>query len=183
MGYERDFGVGADLFLSSPGVIGFFVLFFIRVFRHLSCVFCCLFYGGDCDRVSASAWWGLWLNLLVVGKDHRVKAQVATYVASGYTFINMPLTALLYIGRSCDLIEAGNLQFIPTCGRPPEFSEDLHETLVALSQTVYLANYLYLMCGGPEPHATVGLEREFRQELPVGGLISVHLDIQLIPGT
>ena len=117
---------------------------------------------------------------LFSGKDHRVKAQVATYVASGYAFINMPLTALLYIRKSYDFIKAGNLRFIPTCGRPPKFSEDLHETLAALSQTVYLANYLFLMCGGPEPHAIAGLEREFRQELPVCAFTSVPLGIQLI---
>ena len=117
---------------------------------------------------------------LFSGKNYKTKVQCAAYAAGGYTLMRMPLTALRYIRKSCDFIEAGGLRFIPTCGRAAEFSEDLHETLVALSQTVYMANYLFLMCGGPEPHATAGLEREFRQELPVGGLTPIPLDIQLI---
>jgi len=116
---------------------------------------------------------------LFSGKDHRVKAQVATYVASGYAFINMPLTALLYIGKSCDFIKAGNLQFVPTCGRPPELSEDLHETLVFLSQTVYMANYLFLMCGGPEPTRLRGLRGNSGKSYQ-SVVTSVLLDIQLI---
>ena len=117
---------------------------------------------------------------LFSSKDYRVKVQAAAYAAGGYTFIRMPHMALLYIRKSCDFIRAGNLQFVPTSGRQPEFSEDLHETLVALSQTVYWANYLFLMCSGPEPHATAGLEREFRQELPVSGPTFVLLHFRLI---
>jgi hypothetical protein len=111
---------------------------------------------------------------LFKGNDYRLKVQAAVLVASGYIYMRMPQMALLYIQKSCDFIKAGNLQFVPTCGRPPEFSEDLHETLVALSQTIYWANYLFLMCGGPEPHATAELEKEFRRELPVGEITSIH---------
>ena len=102
--------------------------------------------------------------------DYKTKAQASVLVAAGHILIRMPLTALLYIRKSCDFIKAGNLQFVPTYGRPPEFSEDLHETLATLSQTVYWANYVFLMCSGPEPHATAELEKDFRQELPVGSL-------------
>ena len=115
--------------------------------------------------------------------DYKTKVQASVLVAAGNVLIHLPQTALLYIRKSCDFIKAGNLQFVPTYGRPPEFSEDLHETLVALSQTVYWANFLFLMCGGPEPHATAELEKEFRQELPVGSLVfalSALSDIQLI---
>ena len=115
--------------------------------------------------------------------DYKTKVQASVLVAAGNVLINLPQTALLYIRKSCDFIKEGNLQFVPTYGRPPEFSEDLHETLVALSQTVYWANYLFLMCGGPEPHATAELEKEFRQELPVGSLTSVLPHIQLISTT
>ncbi|KAF9642098.1 hypothetical protein BDM02DRAFT_3193922 [Thelephora ganbajun] len=100
------------------------------------------------------------------GDDYRASLQAAVFVASSHAYMCMPQTALLYIQKSCDFIKAGDLQFVPTCGRPPEFSEDLHETLAALSQTIYWANYFFLMRGGPEPRATAKLEMEFRRELP-----------------
>ena len=103
-------------------------------------------------------------------KDYKANIQAALLVASSYIFVRMTQSALLYIQKSYDFIKMGKLQFIPTYGRPPEFSEDLHEILVALSQTIYWANYLFLACGGPEPRATTELEKEFRQELPVGGV-------------
>ena len=110
--------------------------------------------------------------------DYRTKVQASVLVAAGHILICMPQTALLYIRKSCDFIKAGNLRFVPTYGRPPELLEDLHETLAVLSQTIYWANYLFLMCGGPEPHATVDLEKAFRRDLPVGGpssaLLRVH---------
>ena len=102
------------------------------------------------------------------GSDCRICVQAALLVASSHVYMCLPQMALLYIQKTCDFIKAGGLQFVPTCGRPPEFSEELHETLAALSQTIYWANYLFLMCGGPEPRATAKLEREFRQELRVG---------------
>ena len=113
-------------------------------------------------------------------KDYRASVQAALVVAAGYIFVHMTQSALLYIQKSHDFIKAGNVQFVPTYGRPPEFSEDLHETLVALSQTIYWTNYLFLTCGGPEPSATAGLEKEFRQELPVGGVASILLFVKLI---
>ena len=112
--------------------------------------------------------------------DYKTKAQASVLVAAGHILIRMPQTALLYVQKSCEFIKAGNLRFIPTYGRPPEFSEDLHEILATLSQTVYWANYVFLMCSGPEPHATAELEKEFRQELPVGSLTSTLSHIQLI---
>jgi len=94
--------------------------------------------------------------------------------------INLPQTSLLYIGKCCDFIQAGNLRFVPTCGRPPESSEDPHETLVAPSQTVYMATYMFLVGKGPEPRATVGFEKEFRQELPVCDPTSAPFRVRLI---
>jgi len=117
---------------------------------------------------------------LLKGKEYRTTVQSLTVSLSSYVLMHVPRTALLYIQKSCDVIEAGNLRFVPTYGRPPEFSEDLHETLVALSQTIYWANYLFLTHGGPEPHATANLEREFREELPVGETSSIFLYIGLI---
>ena len=117
---------------------------------------------------------------LLKGTDYRTTLQSLTMTTSSYLLIHMTQTGQLYVQKSCDLIEAGNLRFLPTSGRPPEFSEELHETLVGLSQTIYWANYLYLMRGGPEPRATAKLEREFRYELPVGGVPSILLYIELI---
>ena len=114
------------------------------------------------------------------GSARRFIDQAALVVAAGYISVHMTQSALLYIQKSYDFIKVGNVQFVPTYGRPPEFSEGLHETLVALSQTIYWANYLFLACGGPEPRATAGLEKEFREELPVGGIASILLLIKLI---
>jgi hypothetical protein len=114
------------------------------------------------------------------GKDYMLKVHAATFIVPGYIVICLIQVALLYIQKGCDSIKAGNLQFIPTCGRPPEFSEDLHENLVALSQIIYWTNYLFLMRGGPEPRATAELEKEFRQELPVRDIASILSYIELI---
>lgn len=111
--------------------------------------------------------------------DYSTRVQASLLVVSSHIYMCMPQMALLYIQKTCEFIKEGDLQFVPTCGRPPEFSEELHETLAALSQTIYWANYLFLMCGGPEPHATAKLEKEFRQELPVSEFSSA-LYIELI---
>jgi hypothetical protein len=117
------------------------------------------------------AFWEATVDLFK-GKDYRASAHLASGLAAGYVYLRKPQAALLYVQKCCGFVQAGNLQFVPTYGRPPEFSEDLHEILVALSQTIYWANYLFLMCGGPEPHATAELEEEFRRELPVGDISS-----------
>jgi hypothetical protein len=104
--------------------------------------------------------------------NHRVCLHAAVLVVSSHVYMCLPRMALLYVQKCCDFIKAGDLRFVPICGRPPKFSEDLHETLAALSQTIYWANYLFLMCGGPEPSATASLEKQFRQELPVSNVIS-----------
>ena len=109
------------------------------------------------------------------GKDYVLKAQAAVVVAAGFILISMTHLAIFYIQKGCGFIKAGNLQFVPTFGRPPEFSEDLHETSITLSQTIYWANYLFLMRGGPEPRAIAMLEREFRQVLPVCDIIPTPL--------
>ena len=114
------------------------------------------------------------------GSDYKASAQCATAVAASAIYLRMPQTALLYIQKCCRFIEAGHLEFIPTYGRPPGFSEDLHETLVTLSQVIYWANYLFLMRGGPEPRATAKLEGDFRQELSVGDSAPTPFRVELI---
>ena len=117
-------------------------------------------------RRAQTAWESL--AELFKGNDYRTKVQAAALVVSSHIYMCMPEMALLYIQKSCDFIKAGNVQFVPTCGRPPEFSEDLHDTLASLSQVLYWANYMFLMRGGPEPRTTANLEKEFREELLVG---------------
>ena len=112
--------------------------------------------------------------------DHGTRVQAAILVVSSHVYMCMPQMAQLYIQKICDIIKAGELQFVPPCGRPPEFSEELHENLGALSQAIYWANYLFLMCGGPEPRTTAKLEKEFRRELQVGGSPSASLYIKFI---
>ena len=116
---------------------------------------------------------------LFKSENYVVTVQVVTKVAAAYILIRMVHTSNFYIHKCCEVIKVGKLSFIPTCGRLPELSEDLHETLVALSQTIYWSNYLFLMCGGPEPHATAQLEKEFRQELPVSTFATVLSRIRL----
>jgi len=117
---------------------------------------------------------------IVKGNDEKLKVQTTLIVATTYIYVRLVQSAVLYIQKTCDFINEGKMQFVPTYGRPPEFSEGLHETLIALSQTIYWANYLFLMCGGPEPHATSRLEKEFRQELPVSNVTSTLMYAKLI---
>ena len=101
------------------------------------------------------------------GPDVELEAQAALWAAAGS--IIMPVTHLdpLYIKKSCEAINTAGLQFIPTYGRPPEFSEDLHEKLSLLSQAIYFENYLFLTYDGAEPTMTARLEKEFRHHLQV----------------
>jgi hypothetical protein len=117
---------------------------------------------------------------LFKGKDYRACTHFATSLLGSFIYLCKPQLALLYIQKCCEFVQAGNLRFVPTYGRPPEFSDELHEILVALSQLIYWANYLFLMCGGPEPRATATFEKEFRQELPVGDIASLLSYTELI---
>jgi hypothetical protein len=117
---------------------------------------------------------------LFKGNDYRASAHFATAVIGSCIHFRMPQLALLYTKKCCEFVQAGNLQFVLTYGRPPEFSEDLHEILAALTQVIYWANYLFLMCGGPEPRTTAKLEKEFQHELPVGNIASLLSYTELI---
>jgi hypothetical protein len=120
------------------------------------------------------------LDDLLKGNDHRAKVQTASSVVSNFIYTRMPRTALFYVQKCFEFAQAGNVQFVPVYGRPPEFSEDIHETSVALSQAIYWANYLFLVRGGPEPCMTAKFEKEFRRELPVGDIVSIFSHVELI---
>ena len=114
-------------------------------------------------------------------KNHWAAVRSLAMAIPFYVFHCMLQTGLLYVQKTCNLIKAANLRFVPECGPPPEFSEHVHKTLVPLSQTIYWANYLFLTRHGPEPNATADLEREFRQEVPVGDFTPTTSHIDLIP--
>ena len=108
--------------------------------------------------------------------DWELRAQVALLVTIG-SFI-LPFfenITSLYVQKCCEAINTAGLQFIPAYGRPPEFSEDLHEKLSVLSQTIYFENFLFLTCGGAEPTMTARIEKEFRHRLQVGSTSSYRL--------
>ena len=116
---------------------------------------------------------------LVRGNNDKLKTQATLIVATTNIYVRLVQAAAYYIQRCCDFINAGNMRFVPIYGRPPQLSEELRETLVMLSQTIYWANYLFLVCGGPEPRTTAKLESEFRQDLPVRDVILVLVRIEL----
>lgn len=101
------------------------------------------------------------------GHDWELRAQVALWVAAGSIVMRLGHITHPYIEKSCEAINMARLQFIPTYGRPPEFSEHLHEKLSILSQTIYFENFLFLTCGGAEPTMTAKIEEEFRNRLQV----------------
>lgn len=101
------------------------------------------------------------------GQDWELRAEIALWVIAGSIVLSADALSLLYVQRGCEAIEAARLQFIPTYGRPPEFSEALHEKLSVLSQIIYFENFLFLTCGGAEPTMTTEIEMEFRHRLQV----------------
>ena len=117
---------------------------------------------------------------LFASDNHWEKIQIVVMVISTCILLQILQMGILYAQKGYDFIKAGNLRFVPTCGRPPPFSQDLHEKLASLSQAIYWVNYTFLMRGGPEPqHTIIDLEKQFRQELPVSETISTSY-IELI---
>ena len=114
-------------------------------------------------------------------RDWELMAQVAVWIMAGSIILGLSDTAHLYIRTSCEAVSTGRLQFIPTYGQPPEFSEDLHEKLSALSQTIYFENFWFLMCGGAKPTMTAGIEMEFRHQLRVRPATSSHVAYSAFP--
>ena len=101
------------------------------------------------------------------GRDWELRAQAALWVAAGSIILPTSVLTFPYIQKGCEAVNTGKLQFIPTYGRPPDFSEELHEKLSVLSQTIYFENFLFLTCGGAEPTMTARIEKEFRHQLQV----------------
>ena len=99
--------------------------------------------------------------------DRELIARVALWIVAGSFILPFDTVLPQYLEKGCEAIDGAGLRFIPTYGRPPEFSEDLHEKLSLLSQAIYLENFVFLTCGGAEPTMTARLEKEFRHQLQV----------------
>ena len=86
--------------------------------------------------------------------DWELKAQVALWTCAAS--ITQPDNSFIfpYLQKSCKAINTAGLQFVPTCGRPPQISEELHEKLSVLSQAIYFENLLFLTRGGAIPVMT-----------------------------
>jgi len=99
--------------------------------------------------------------------DWELMAQAAVFVISGCIILRLDGPTRLYVQRSCEAVNTAKLQFIPTYGQLPEYSEGLHERFSALSQIIYFENFLFLTCGGAEPKMTGRIEMEFKHQLRV----------------
>ena len=99
--------------------------------------------------------------------DWELMAQAAVFVISGCIILRLYGPARRYVQKSCEAVNTAKLQFIPTYGQPPEYSEGLHERFAALSQIIYFENFLFLTCGGAEPTMTERVEMEFKHQLRV----------------
>ena len=101
------------------------------------------------------------------GNDQRLAAQGLLVFLHSLIVMGIPSRVWFYFQKVCELIDSGNLRFLPVYGRPPELSDQVREDAAVLSQAIYLENYLYLALGGPAPVKTAKLAREFRQDLQV----------------
>ena len=106
---------------------------------------------------------------LEAGKTDNVELKAQVYInhTSGCISQRWFQLARTFLTKGCSAVNAANMQFIPASGRPPELTEEVQERLAALSQLVYLENYLFLAIDRMKPNMTARLEREFQRELQV----------------
>ena len=116
-------------------------------------------------RYTQTAWESL-IQLTQTNQE-RVKAQALVLVAHSFVILGLDAPAQLYLLKACKIIEREKLQFLPRCGRPAKFSEQVREEVSVLSQAIYLESYCHLALGGSAPTKTVRVEREFRFDLQV----------------
>ena len=110
-----------------------------------------------------------WESMIEISKtgSQRLIAQGLLYFVYSLVVMGFPSTAQLYLMKACEVIDKGDLRFLPMYGRPPELSEQVREDAAVLSQAIYLENYFCLTLGGPVPAMTARIEKEFRLELQV----------------
>ena len=88
-------------------------------------------------------------------------------VLFSWTGVDSPSRIWFYLPKLYDLINNGDLWFLPVYGHPPELLDQVHEDAAVLLQAMYLENYLYLAFGGPALVGTARIEREFQQDFQV----------------
>ena len=110
-----------------------------------------------------------WETLIEIYRtdDQKLKAQGVILFLHSLIVAGFLAGAQLYLLKLCELIDTGELQFLPVYGHPPGLSDQVREDAAVLSQTIYLENYFYLALNGPAPIKTARLEREFRQDFQV----------------
>jgi len=110
-----------------------------------------------------------WETLIEIYRcdDQKLKVKGLLLLLYSLTIGGFTASAKFYLSKACELINAGNLRFLPVYGRPPGLSDQVREDAAVLSQAIYLENYLYLALDGPPPVKTSRIEREFRQDLQV----------------
>ena len=59
--------------------------------------------------------------------------SLALWVTAGSIVLRLGDAIRLYLLENCEVVGEMKLQFIPACGKPPEFSEGLQEKISALS--------------------------------------------------
>lgn len=112
----------------------------------------------------------VWEELAEVqkGNDDGLKVQAMLSIGTCCIVFRWTDFAREYVQKASRIINTTGLQFIPTYGQLPEYSEEVRERSTFLSQVIYFENYLFLTRGGQEPKSTARIEKEFRHELQVG---------------
>jgi hypothetical protein len=100
-------------------------------------------------------------------QNWELRALIMLWVTIGSVVMRPKEVTFVYLEKACDAVNRGGLRFVPTYGRPPEFSEDLREKFSILSQTIYFENFAFLVYDGARPTMTARIEWEFRRILPV----------------
>ena len=109
-----------------------------------------------------------WETLIEIKTGNQgLMAQGLLLFTFALVMMGFQIVPLFYLSKVFDLIDSGDLRFLPVYGRPPELSEQVREDTAVLSQAIYLENYLHLALGGPAPVKTARIEREFRMDLQV----------------
>lgn len=110
-----------------------------------------------------------WEELVNIHQENNydLKVQSLLFLIAGCMFVRFPRLAGLYLWKTCRMLNAAEMRFIPKYGHPPPFSDEVHEKSTVLSQLIWMENYLFLTCYGERPKLTARIEEEFRNELPV----------------
>jgi hypothetical protein len=101
------------------------------------------------------------------GNDAGLQVHAYLYVATVSLHERCFQHARQYLTKACIALNATKLRFIPSAGRPPGFTECVHERLAMLSQVIYFEHYMFFVVDGLEPKMTARIEKEFRHELQV----------------